>query len=123
MLKIASSIILGFTTICTTAVLSHTPALAGQPNERIALMLTGHHCHDAQQSLEVAMRQAEGVVAVYSDTIPGHLLIDIEDDKTSSAALRTAAQHSIAPPLSCQVEVMQSCITAPKLRRVNEHAR
>jgi hypothetical protein len=83
--------------------------------ERIALMLTGSSCREAQQTFETALRQTDGVVAVDGNSVPGHLLIDVEEGKTSPRDIVMVVYRSAHVPLSCQVEVMQSCITAPRL--------
>lgn len=95
------------------AVLSFSPVAAGAPNERIALMLTGSTCREIQQKLETTLRHTEGVFAVDGASVPGHLLIDVEEGKTSAQELLTITQAAIGTDLSCRVEVMRSCITAP----------
>ena len=86
-------------------------------------MLTGPHCREAQQTLETALRQTEGVFAVDGNSVPGHLLIDVEEGKTSAQDILTVVQATIGAALPCQVEVMQSCITAPRLTRTDAPAK
>ena len=90
------------------------PASAASPPERIALMLTGSHCRKAQQSVETALRNTDGVFAVDGTSVPGHLLVDVMGEKTSAHDILTVVHTTIAVHLSCQVEVMQSCITATR---------
>jgi hypothetical protein len=102
---------------CSVTLLHIAPALAGNPKERITVMLTGSSCRESQQTFETALRQTDGVVAVDGNSVPGHLLIDVEEGRTSPHDLVTIVYRSTHVPLSCQVEVMQSCITAPRLAR------
>lgn len=119
MLNIALMVFALLTALCTATLLSPSPASAGAPRERIALMMTGSHCREAQEALEITLRHTDGVFAVDGSSVPGHLLIDIEKGKTSAHDILTIAQASIGAAHSCQVEVMQSCITAPKLSRAD----
>ncbi|MEK7235400.1 MAG: hypothetical protein AAB242_02190 [Nitrospirota bacterium] len=111
------------TALSTATLLFHSPALAGAPKERIALMLTGTHCREAQQTLEPALRQTDGVFAVDGTSIPGHLLLDVEEGKISAHNILTVVQTTLGTALSCQVEIMQSCITAPKHTGANAPAK
>lgn len=86
-------------------------------------MLTGSNCHEAQQTLETALQKTDGVLAVDGNSIPRHLLIDVEEGKTSTHDILTVVHTTIGAPLSCQVEVMQSCISAPKLTRIDPPAK
>ena len=85
-------------------------------------MLRGSNCGEVQQTLEAALRQSDRVFAVDGKSIPGHLLIDVEEGKTSAHDILRAIQMKNTP-LSCQIEVMQSCITAPKLSRTDAPAK
>lgn len=105
------------------AVLSHSPASAAAPNERIALMLTGSACREAQQTIETVLRRTDGVFAVDGASVPEHLLIDIEEGKTSAQDLLTIVRTAIGPDLSCQVEIMRSCITASGHNRTDAPAK
>jgi hypothetical protein len=119
MLNVVWAVFEFFTALCTAVLLFLSPALAGPPRERIALMLTGPHCREALQTLETDLRQTEGVYAVDGDSVPGHLLIDVEEGKTSAHDILTVVHKTIGTTLPCQVEVMQSCITAPRLTRTD----
>lgn len=114
MLNVAWAVFALFTTLCTVTLLSHSPASAGAPKERIALMLSGSRCREVQQTLETALRQTDGVFAVDGTSVTGHLLIDVEEGKISARDTLTIARTALGNALSCQVELMQSCITAPK---------
>ena len=86
-------------------------------------MVTGSNCSEVQQTLEAALRKTDGVFAVDGKSVPGHLLIDIVEGKTSEHDLLTVVHTTIGTALSCQVEVMQSCITAPTLIRTDASAK
>lgn len=105
------------------AVLSHSPASAGAPNERIALMLTGSSCREAHQTIDTVLRRTGGVFAVDGVGVPEHLLIDVEEGKTSAQDLLTIVRTAIGTDLSCQVEIMRSCITAPGHNRTDAPAK
>ena len=123
MLNVVLAVFALFTALCTATLLFHSPAWAGPPKERIALMLTGPGCREAQQTLETALRESDGVFAVDGNSVPGHLLIDVEEGKTSAHDILTVVQKTTGTALSCQVEVMQSCTTAPKLTRTGALAK
>ena len=110
--SLARSLLL--TALSTATISFHSTVFADSPKERIALMLTGSDCRGALQTLILALQQTDGVFAIDGDSVPGHLLIDVEAGKTSARDMRTVAQTAISTPLSCQVEIMQSCITASK---------
>lgn len=114
MLNVLSTRFAVLTAICTATLLFHSPIAAAAPKERIALMLSGSQCQEAQQTLEPVLRQTEGVFAVDGTSVPGHLLLDVEEGKISAQAMLTVAQTTLGTALSCQVDIMQSCITAPK---------
>lgn len=105
------------------AALGFPPASAGTPKERIALLLTGSTCREAQQTIETVLRRTDGVFAIDGASVPGHLLIDVEEGKTSAQDLLTIVQTTIGTDLSCQVEIMRSCITAPEHNRTDAPAK
>jgi len=114
MLNVVSARFVVLTAICMATLLFHSPTSAAAPKERIALMLSGSQCQEAQQTLEPVLRQTEGVFAVDGTSIPGHLLLDVEEGTISAQDMLTVAQTTLGTTLSCQIKIMQSCITAPK---------
>jgi hypothetical protein len=112
MLNVASAVFTLLTALCTATLLSHSPASAGPLKERIALMLTGSDCREAQQPIETALQQTDGVFAVDANSVPHHLLIDVEEGTSAHDVLTIARAINIVH--SCQIEVMLSCITAPR---------
>ncbi|MDP3595410.1 MAG: hypothetical protein Q8S75_00255, partial [Nitrospirota bacterium] len=111
------------TAICMATLLFHSPISAAAPKERIALMLTGTDCHGAQQTLVTALQQTDGVFAVDGTSVPGHLLLDVEEGNVSARDMLTVAQTTIGTALSCHIEIMQSCITAPKRTEITAPAK
>lgn len=105
------------------AALSLSPASAGAQKQRIALMLTGSHCREEQQALKTTLRQTDGVFFVDGSSVPEHLLVDVEEGKTSAQDILMVVQRAIRAPLSCQIEIMQSCITAPRLAQIDAHTK
>lgn len=114
MLNVISARFALLAAICTATLFFHSPASAAPPKERIALMLSGAQCQEAQQTVEPVLRQTEGVFAVDGASVPGHLLLDVEEGKVSAQDMLTVAQTTLGTALSCQIDIMQSCITAPK---------
>ncbi|HEX9155515.1 MAG TPA: hypothetical protein VF819_08120 [Nitrospira sp.] len=112
MLNLTSAVFALLTTLWTATLLSYSPASAGQPKERIALMLTGSDCREAQQPIEIALQQTDEVFAVDGNSVPHHLLIDVEEGTSAHDVLTIV--RAINTVHSCQIEVMQSCITAPR---------
>lgn len=119
MQNVVSAVFALLTALCTATFLPYSPASAGAPRERIVLMLTGSNCRESQQTLETALRKTDGVFAVDGNSVPGHLLIDVMEGKTSVHDILTVVHTTTAAALSCQVAVMQSCITARRLTRAD----
>lgn len=111
-----------FTVLAIFGMTTFPSPAAGAPKERIALMLTGSTCREIQQTIETVLRHTEGVFAVDGASVPGHLLIDVEKEKASAQELLTITQTAIGADLSCRVEVMRSCITAPGHTRADRPA-
>ena len=108
---------------CGTTLYAPPPASAGSPKERITLMLTGPTCHKNRQAMEAALRQADGVAAVDGGSVPGHLLLDVEKEKTSTRELLAVVHATVDTHLSCRAEIMQSCITASALNPISKPTR
>lgn len=123
MLNVAQAVFSLLMALCTATLLSYSPASAGPMKERIALMLTGSHCRETQETLQTTLRQTDGVFAVDGDSVPGHLLIDVEEGKASARNMLSVAQTILGTAHSCHVEIMQSCITAPKRTKITAPAK
>ena len=111
------------TTFCATTLYAPPPAPAGSPKERIAFMLTGPTCHKNRQAMEAALRQVDGVAAVDGGSVPGHLLLDVEKEKTSPRELLAVVHATVGTHLSCRAEIMQSCITSSVLNPISKPTR
>ena len=86
-------------------------------------MLTGPSCRERQHPLDTALRLVDGVIAVDNTSVPEHLLLDIEEEKTSARNLLDAVRAIVGSDSSCQAEIMQSCITAPKPAHTHESSK
>jgi hypothetical protein len=60
---------------------------------------------------------------VDGNSVPGHLLVDVIGRNTSAHDILAVVHTTTTVALSCQVEIMQSCITAPRLTRADVPAR
>jgi hypothetical protein len=56
---------------------------------------------------------------VDGNSVPGHLLVDVIGGNTSAHNILAVVHTMTAVALSCQVEVMQSCITATRHTRTD----
>lgn len=102
------SLLLGMAVLLTTT----QQAFAEPGTERITLMLSGTGCEAIRDQLPEILRGAEGVRAVDGDSIPGHLLVDVDRGHVTAEAL----VHRVAEKTTaCQASVMESCITAGNL--------
>ncbi|MDE3036431.1 MAG: heavy-metal-associated domain-containing protein [Nitrospirota bacterium] len=81
-------------------------------SSRIALSVTGAGCDRQRSAMEAALKQLPGVRAVDSRTVPGHVLIDVEEGRVTAADLAAAVNEIAGQGNSCLAEAMQSCITA-----------
>jgi hypothetical protein len=82
--------------------------------ERITLMLQGAGCAAVQAQLETAVGRLDGVRAVDDQSVPGHVLIDIEKGRVTAVQLiQRVNDLSTDPP--CQAGLMESCITAGRI--------
>ena len=123
MLIVVSAIIALLSILFGATLISPSPASAGSPRDRITIMLTGSTCREMQHPIETALRHIDGVIAVDSTSVPEHLLLDIEEEKTMARDLLDVVRIIVGSDASCRAEIMQSCITAPKLPPTHESAK
>lgn len=79
---------------------------------RIALSVTGEACDRQRATIETALKQLPGVLAVDAHSIPDHILIDIETDRITAGQVAAAVNGLVAQDGSCTAQEMKSCITA-----------
>lgn len=85
---------------------------AQSPLERVTLMLNGSACESFSPTLEVALKELPGVRTVDGNSVPGHLLIDVERELVTADELARRVIKFLTAQSFCQVSVMRSCITA-----------
>lgn len=114
---------------CGLASLSWLASQADAAGARIALSLTGEACARQQAAIETTLLQTPGVRSVDLRSVPGHLLIDVEEGLVTTDQLAATVNGLTAPQGSCVAEAMQSCITAemptgtPRLRPTDASGR
>lgn len=81
-------------------------------SSRIALSVTGEGCDRQRSAMEAALKQLQGVKTVDFRTVPGHVLIDVEEGLVTADHLAKTVNETAGQGDSCQAEAMQSCITA-----------
>ncbi len=104
--------ILASATLVSANLSAALPASATPPvKERIPLMLSGSGCDSKETELNNVLQAIPGVTGVYFHRIPDHVLVDITPS-TIKAEDVVNRVNAAATSWQCQVEVMQSCITA-----------
>lgn len=90
------------------------PVFATSSLQRVTLMLTGSECDSFGREIEPGLQKIPGVRLLDGQSVPGHLLIDVDPEMVTSDDLvhRIAELRRSAGQTACQASVMQSCITA-----------
>lgn len=87
------------------------PAVAHPPTkQRLPLTLLGAGCESREASLNAVLQDIPGVVGVYFNRVPEHVLVDITPEAVMPADVVNRV-NAAAASWSCTVEIMQSCIT------------
>ena len=87
------------------------PAVAHPPTkQRLPLTLLGAGCESREASLNAVLQGIPGVVGVYFNRVPEHVLVDITPGAVMPADVVNLV-NAAAASWSCTVEIMQSCIT------------
>ncbi|MFY4728203.1 hypothetical protein [Nitrospira sp. BLG_2] len=79
--------------------------------ERLPLMLSGSGCGSKEVEMNTVLQAIPGVTGVYFNRIPDHVLVDIATGTVKPADV-VRRVNDAATSWHCQVELMQSCITA-----------
>ncbi len=88
------------------------PVSANPPTkERLPLMLSGSGCGSKEAEMNNVLQAIPGVVGVYFNRVPDHVLVDITPSTVKSADVIHRVNNA-ATSWQCKVELMQSCITA-----------
>lgn len=103
----AASIVLLITSLSVSS-----PASANPPTkERLPLMLMGSGCSSKEAEMNRVLQAIPGVVGVYFNRIPDHVLVDITTGTVKAADVVNRVNDA-ATSWQCKVEIMESCITA-----------
>ncbi len=89
-----------------------SPALADTSPERVALSLVGNDCSSRRQTISLALTQVQGVTGVDLESVPDHVLVDIERGVVMPENLRAAVAERLNVGTQCRAEIMTSCISA-----------
>ena len=88
------------------------PVSANPPTkERLPLMLSGSGCGSKEAEMNKVLQAIPGVVGVYFNRVPDHVLVDITPSTVKPADVIHRVNDA-ATSWQCKVEIMQSCITA-----------
>ena len=80
--------------------------------ERAALALSGPDCRLSHQAIIEMLERLEEVTRVEAETIPDHLLVDLDGLSRTGESLAGFVNGLAALQGRCRATVMQSCITA-----------
>ncbi|MBM4132835.1 MAG: hypothetical protein FJ245_03615 [Nitrospira sp.] len=81
-------------------------------DHRIALSLTGKTCDRQRATIETALKMLPGVHAVDVRSVPGHILVDLEEGRVTADQAVSTVNGLKARDGSCAAQEMKSCITA-----------
>jgi hypothetical protein len=102
-------------TLCVTLLLvwcQSSPVVAEPSHERVALFLSGQDCASQRRPIASALSTVSGVRHVDPDSVPDHVLVDVDGGAVAPEALKAAADRSLLDDRPCRIEIMQSCISA-----------
>ncbi len=86
--------------------------LAEPVRERIALSMSGQDCSSQRRSIVSALMRIPGVRQVDLDSVPDHVLVDVDGGAVTQEALKSAVDRSLPQGSPCHTEIMKSCISA-----------
>lgn len=81
-------------------------------DNRIALSLNGEACDRQRATIETALKHLPGVRAVDVRSVPGHILVDVEEGRVTADEVAAAVNGLTDRAGSCTAQEMKSCITA-----------
>nr|MBI3612251.1 hypothetical protein [Nitrospirota bacterium] len=81
-------------------------------SSRIALSVTGEACARQQAAIEAALKQLPGVRAVDFRSVPGHILVDVEEGRVTADQAASTVNGLKVQDGACTAQEMKSCITA-----------
>lgn len=86
--------------------------LAEPSRERVAFSMSGQDCSSQRRSIVSALMRIPGVRQVDPDSVPDHVLVDIDGGAVTQEALKSAVDRSLPHDRPCHIEIMKSCISA-----------
>lgn len=88
------------------------PASASPPvRERLPLTLSGDGCDSKKTEMTTVLQAIPGVIGVYFDRVPNHVLVDITPGTVKTAEVITRINDA-ASSWQCKVEFIEGCISA-----------
>lgn len=89
------------------------PVSASPPvRERLPLTLSGDGCDSKKTEMTTVLQAIPGVIGVYFDRVPHHVLVDITPNTVKTADVITRVNDA-ASTWQCKVEFIEGCISAP----------
>lgn len=89
------------------------PVLATPPvKERLPLTLTGSGCDSKEIEMNTVLQAIPGVIGVYFNRVPNHVLVDIVPNTVKPADVINRVNEA-ASSWQCKVEFIEGCISAP----------
>ncbi len=89
------------------------PVSATPPiKERLPLTMTGSGCDSKETEMHAVLQAIPGVVGVYFNRIPDHVLVDILPTTVKPADVIKRVNEA-ASSWQCKVEFIEGCISAP----------
>lgn len=88
------------------------PASASPPvRERLPLTLSGDGCDSKKTEMTTVLQAIPGVIGVYFDRVPNHVLVDVTPGTVKTAEVITRVNDAAAS-WQCKVEFIEGCISA-----------
>lgn len=104
--SISTALVLVSLTVTLTA--SASPPV----KERLPLALNGSDCAGKETEMSTVLQAIPGVIGVYFDRVPDHVLVDIIPSAVKPADV-IARVNEAASSWHCKVEFIEGCISAP----------
>lgn len=79
--------------------------------ERLPLTLSGSGCDNKKTELTAVLQAIPGVIGVYFDRVPHHVLVDITPGTVKTADVITRVNDA-ASSWQCKIEFIEGCISA-----------
>lgn len=88
------------------------PAAANPPTkERVPLTMSGAGCDSKEPEMNRILEGIPGVIGVYFNRLPNHILVDINPGTVKSSEVINRVNEA-ASSWQCKVEFIEGCISA-----------